>query len=321
MKTKIIFTTLFIFVLINLACVCAADNQANDNNGVFKEPKYEDVVINEDNLCGSSLASLGMNIELLSDDSGYVLTKDYAYNPTTDSGNIKQGLKINKDNFVIDGKGHTIDGGQQSRIFSITGKNVTIKNLNIINANSLVRDINHDIGGAIGFQTPGSVDNCTFSKCSTRFHGALFLAKCGNVTNSIFTNNRAGEFGGGLYIEGGIVDNCTFIENSVGNVVCGALCARGDVLINNSIFHKNVGAIGAITGTGNLIVENCNFFNNMVIFPGIPSDITLITKGTDLHFTEWDLIENSTLTINELHYIYSDSPSRFNDPIKDKNIG
>lgn len=310
MKTKIILTSLFFFIVINLACVSAADNGTSDNNELIKDQKYQNVEINEKTLWGSSLASLGMQIEIFSDDSKYELEKDYAYDSHTDNGKIRQGLKINKDNFVIDGKGHTIDGGNKARIFSVTGKNVTIKNLNIINANSK-NGANPDNGAAIDFQTPGSVDNCTFTKCSTRCHGALFLAKGGNVTNSAFINNRAGEYGAGIYTEGGVVDNCKFIENSVGDVVCGAVCARGNVIVNNSAFIKNVGGgSGAITGTGNLTVENCNFTENFAFIPGVLADITLITKETDLHSVPWDIIENSTLTINNLFYNNFESATR-----------
>lgn len=307
MRTKIILTAIFIFIFINLACVSAADNGTNE---LIKDHKYEDVEINENTFWGSSLASLGMQIEILSEDSKYELDKDYAYDSHTDSGKIRQGLKINKDNFVIDGKGHTIDGGNKARIFSVTGKNVTIKNLNIINANSL-DGANRDNGAAIDFQTPGSVDNCAFSKCSTRCHGALFLAKGGNVTNSTFTDNRAGAYGAGIYTEGGVVDNCTFVRNSVSDVVCGAVCARGNVVVNNSAFIKNVGGgSGAITATGNLTVENCNFTGNFAL-PGVHADISIITNEKDLHYVPWDLIENSILTINKyVFYNNYDSFSR-----------
>ena len=41
------------------------------------------------------------------------------------------------DNFVLDGKGHTIDGGNARQIFEIWGvQNVTLKNINFVNANT-----------------------------------------------------------------------------------------------------------------------------------------------------------------------------------------
>lgn len=60
------------------------------------------------------------------------LTDDYKYNNETD--NIT--LTISKSNFVINGNGHTINGDNQCGIFQINGTNITLKNLNIINANS-----------------------------------------------------------------------------------------------------------------------------------------------------------------------------------------
>ena len=60
------------------------------------------------------------------------LTHNYVYDNSTD-GELQTGIGITKDNFTINGNGFTIDGANQARIFHITGENVTISNLNIIN--------------------------------------------------------------------------------------------------------------------------------------------------------------------------------------------
>ncbi len=60
------------------------------------------------------------------------LTRDYKFNNDTDNNT---GIVISKDNFVLDGKGHTIDGNNLSRIFNITGNNIKLTNLIIKGGN------------------------------------------------------------------------------------------------------------------------------------------------------------------------------------------
>ena len=61
------------------------------------------------------------------------LTHDYKFNNETDASN---GIVIGKDNFVLNGNGRTIDGNNQSRLFTITGNNITLNDLILINGNS-----------------------------------------------------------------------------------------------------------------------------------------------------------------------------------------
>lgn len=61
------------------------------------------------------------------------IERDYKFNNGTDNNN---GITISKDNFVINGNGHTIDANNQSAIFTIGGRNIIINNLTFINANS-----------------------------------------------------------------------------------------------------------------------------------------------------------------------------------------
>ena len=62
------------------------------------------------------------------------LTNDYAYTDIDEE--FINGIVIAKDNFTIDGQGHTIDGAGLARIFNITSNNVTLKNINFINGNA-----------------------------------------------------------------------------------------------------------------------------------------------------------------------------------------
>ena len=68
----------------------------------------------------------------------YQFTQDYVYS----GDNITEGIVIEHDNYVIEGNDFTVDGQNLVRVFNISANNVTINNLNIINAN-------FSIGGAL----------------------------------------------------------------------------------------------------------------------------------------------------------------------------
>lgn len=93
------------------------DTNNNDNNKALKDP---------------AKTFTDLQMEIINASDLLELTDDYKYNNETD--NIT--LTISKSNFVINGNGHTIDGDNQCGIFQIKGNNITLKNLNIINANS-----------------------------------------------------------------------------------------------------------------------------------------------------------------------------------------
>ena len=81
------------------------------------------------------------------------LNQDYAFNNETDN---KNGITIAKDNFVLNGNGHTIDAKNQSRIFNITANNVTLSNLILTGGNA-------EKGGAIYAIGSLTLNNVTFS--------------------------------------------------------------------------------------------------------------------------------------------------------------
>ena len=62
--------------------------------------------------------------ELISQsDNELTLEKNYKFNSSTDKD--FDGFRISKDNYVVDGKGHTIDGSGEVKIFVFTGSNIT----------------------------------------------------------------------------------------------------------------------------------------------------------------------------------------------------
>ena len=52
------------------------------------------------------------------------LTTDYSFNSGSDA---TTGITISKNNFILNGNGHTIDSMNLARLFTITGNNVTLK--------------------------------------------------------------------------------------------------------------------------------------------------------------------------------------------------
>jgi len=187
-----------------------------------------------------------------------ILDKNYIYNHTKDSS-LQNGVIINKNDFVLDGNGYTIDGSERARIFIITGTNVTIKNLNIING---IRD-----EGAAIYNT-GSIliiDNCNFTNNLAEIGVIFNSADSFMVTGSTFTKNLVDN--GVIYNEGNDVGifNCIFTENTANGVIYNA----GDhFLVTDSMFTKNTGFFwGAIFNSGNDgIIDACNFTENSVNF-------------------------------------------------------
>ncbi|WP_405285109.1 right-handed parallel beta-helix repeat-containing protein [Methanobrevibacter sp.] len=184
---------------------------------------------------------------------------------------------------VIDGNGAIIDMvGSDIRALKVDASNVTIKNLTIKNAN-----YNNSVGGAIYFNSSGSVENCNFINNSvtyiyvgatgliryeganyfSTYGGAIYFRGKGNVTNCSFINNSA-SYGGAISLGGGNVTNCIFVNNKATDSYGygGAIYfrGRGNVtncsFINNSAYQEG-GAID-FASSYTCTVTNCNFVNN-----------------------------------------------------------
>ena len=112
-----------------------------------------DVILTDENVDVGDFSEL--NASIAGAENEFKLEKDYTYNQSTD-GNFYDGINIEKDNFVIDGNGNTIDGKGLARIFNINANNVTLKNIKLINGH---RD---DNGGAVYFAKNGTVENSIF---------------------------------------------------------------------------------------------------------------------------------------------------------------
>ena len=98
--------------------------------------------------------------DLISNNSPVILNYNYKfYNHWDDD--FKEGIIIG-DNVIIEGNGITINGSGVSKVFRITGENVTIKGINF-NA------ICESEGGAIYWSgNNGVVSGCSFTNCYTK---------------------------------------------------------------------------------------------------------------------------------------------------------
>lgn len=134
--------------------------------------------------------------------------------------NNRNDIKIFDDDLIIDGKGHTIDADGKSRIFTIRGKNITVKNLTFKNG---LTDRN---GGAVFIHQKGS---CSFSNCH-------FI---NNISNGGILKVKTE--GGAIYNEGSCsLDACVFKQNNI----CGEHSSSKDIApfesfeLNDCTFEK-----------------------------------------------------------------------------------
>lgn len=140
------------------------------------------------------------------------------------------GISISKP-LTIDGKGHSIDGADLSRIFIVKADNVTLKNIMFKNCN--FNDGYYTRGGSIFWSgSNGILKNCEFVNCSV---------------TSIYSGGNSKAYGGAVYWYGnnGKIDGCTFTNCLVSSKASGgssyayggAVCwSANDGVINNCNF-------------------------------------------------------------------------------------
>lgn len=81
----------------------------------------------------------------------------------------KAGIEINKDNLIVDGNGHTIDGNKKTPLLNVNASNVTLKNFRFKNGCSTYS------GGAIINNGVLTVESCDFlDNSSDDYGGAIY---------------------------------------------------------------------------------------------------------------------------------------------------
>ena len=103
------------------------DAALNDEPAVLQSTEYNKYGESETN---NTFTDLAKDISA----SGEVLEieKDYKFN----NADIRKPIGIVKDNFVINGNNHILDGNGQVSMFVVLGKNITINNLKFVNGYS-----------------------------------------------------------------------------------------------------------------------------------------------------------------------------------------
>ena len=205
----------------------------------------------------------------LNDDISYAgaefnFGKNYTYNETMD-GDFQTGILIERDNFVIDGQGFTINGMNQSRLFLVNARNLTIKNLNFIYGY-----VRSGEGIAIDWQGEyGTLFNCSFrGNGRDQVGGVVFWhGNNGLVDNCTFENNHNNGIGGSIYWNAveGVVRNSIFINNSAGYGSGIFWVGKKGLVYNCSFINGTGGSQGAVSWqSDNGTLRNCTFINNSI---------------------------------------------------------
>ena len=247
------------------------------------------------------------------------LTKDYAFNNATDNNT---GILISKDNFVLNGNGHTIDGNNQSRIFNITGNNITLNDLILIKGNyemcggirtvgtltlnnvTFIDNYATKEGGAIGIKEGAILcNNCRFIDNYAEIGSSILSSSEVKFYNSYITSKNFVK-GSQIYLLNAevYIENTTFanITASYAPAIYGESC---NASIKNSKFidlkaNITAGAICTVDG-GKLFIENCVFEN-----------ITSSRNGGTI-FVDIIGMENSTGNVTILDTKFKDTYSEF----------
>lgn len=209
---------LIIVMFFTISSVCAVDNEiqdigAHNSTDTVSVSDDDNLKMDDANELAETDDSDDLNQTINGDSSKTYIELEKDYHGYYGEG---YGIQINRDNVVIDGKGHTIDcTDENSRMFNVRADNITLKNIVFIGGRS-------DYGGAVNTWGYLKVINCTFKDNRAtgigQGHGggAIFAdnAKL-SIYDCTFINNHASKDGGAI-TAGGYppkdceIFNCTF---------------------------------------------------------------------------------------------------------------
>ena len=185
-------------MFFSIACVSAADDNQTDEVAIQDDTISQDILTEDDSDFGN-FSSLKEEVSKSQGSKYLELDKNYKFDRESDP-DLNNGVKIDIDDFVIDGKGYEVSGNGEARIFDIQANNVTLKNIYFINGNSSSN------GEAVYFNGNGAMENCYFTENQAHgivsTGGAVYFNGNGNAFDCSFTDNQAnGEnysYGGAL---------------------------------------------------------------------------------------------------------------------------
>ena len=145
-----------------------------------------------------------------------VLTSDIVLDESEESEYV-DGINLDVDDLIIEADGHTIDACGKARIFYITDKKVTLKNIVLKNGvcaiynfkgvlnifKSSILDNTADVAGGAIYNNWGelNIEDSTISNNASGCHGGAIFNFNGvvNIADSRLSNNSAINDGGAVY--------------------------------------------------------------------------------------------------------------------------
>ena len=164
----------------------------------------------------------------------------------------------------IDGRGHSISGHGQFRIFDVNGGKLEVANLTLTEGAA-------DHGAAIqmGNGARVHISNSAFTRNEAVNGGAISMASDGDrldIAASSFTNNEADDYGGAIYAYRGqvVISGSSFAQNHA--PIAGAIYSfNRSLTISNSTFSGNHGGGGGgalDVHWGTVTLTNLTIVNN-----------------------------------------------------------
>lgn len=312
MKRKLIFASLLILVLVTLSCVSAADDIQTTDLEAIDDVQAEDISIYEDSSSEEILTDGESDVGTFSDfyndlendaeNNQMELKRNYTYNENTDSGDLYFSNLVDIDNFVLDGKGHTLNGGNKKSLFNFNeGKNIILKNICFVDFYTPIYVNSYPVtiyncsfidcsqyyttydGGAIHDVASSRIDHCTFiDNSADNKGGAIYSSSNTTIIGCEFYNNNieSPSFyykvgGGAIYLNGEspLVKDCFFKGNTIPSPesvpsTCGggAIYATENVtngkIVNSNFTGNNAPFGGAIYSNQNLTIDGCQFLGS-----------------------------------------------------------
>jgi parallel beta-helix repeat protein len=197
-----------------------------------------------------------------------ITTTDYV--TYTFTGNINDSIVVEKDNIIVDGAGHILEGFNSGYGFSLYGRvNVTIKKLHIANfeygiymnnsnGNSVTHNniTNNNYGVSLGYSTNNNVLMNEISQNSYGINGRFFSSENNIIGNTVGNNARNGiEFYGWDFSENLIISNNTVIGNGWAGLWL-VSSANNNTVSSNYVAGNGYSGIELHSSSGNIIMNN-----------------------------------------------------------------
>ena len=291
MKTKLMFILAIILVSLSISSVCASDVDNQTIQSIDQITSAAgDVIVDDVKLSNvNNIGSFRDMQSLINNNDVINLTKDFT---ATESDGIVEisGSKI------INGNGHVLNGNGKTAIFKITGGDVVLNDIILVNGkssdggavyvsnanslkfNKIIFDSNHatDDGGAVYIDKGKSISfvNCDFLKnTASDYGGAIYTSEYLNIINCIFDSNKVNVvtytpcYGGAIYAKNNLNINGSEFTNNYAMDNGGAVYTAKSLNITDSLFDSNTVRAngGAIYGKGVVSVASSTFMSNKAI--------------------------------------------------------